>query len=109
VNLNEITDPLDDVDEMSDIEFERENRSESQMIKEVSSLANGIVVITDLLVSNIAGALTGVINEHNGVDIAAPIGTQIVSPLDGTVADINTHQTGGKQLIIKHTNGYRTG
>jgi len=53
--------------------------------------------------------VTGVITEHNGVDIAAPIGTQIVSPLDGTVADINTHQTGGKQLIIRHTNGYRTG
>jgi murein DD-endopeptidase MepM/ murein hydrolase activator NlpD len=52
-----------------------------------------------------AGAST----THNGVDIAAAVGTPIVSPLDGVVADINTHPTGGKQLIIKHINGYRTG
>ena len=53
--------------------------------------------------------VTGVITNHNGVDIAAPLGTPIVAPLDGTVIDVNTHQTGGKQLIIKHINGYRTG
>jgi len=53
--------------------------------------------------------VTGVISEHNGVDIAVPIGTPIKSPLNGTVAQINTHATGGKQIIIKHTNGYKTG
>jgi murein DD-endopeptidase MepM/ murein hydrolase activator NlpD len=53
----------------------------------------------------IAGASTS----HNGVDIAAASGTAIVSPLAGTVTDINTHATGGKQLIIKHNNGYKTG
>lgn len=52
---------------------------------------------------------SGASTNHNGVDISASIGTAIVSPLDGTVADINTHTTGGKQLIIKHTNGWRTG
>jgi len=50
---------LDNVDESLNVEFERENRSESQVIKEASSLANGIVVITDLLVSNVAGAFSG--------------------------------------------------
>jgi len=52
---------------------------------------------------------TGASTNHNGVDISIPVGTPIVSPLDGRVLDINTHQTGGKQLIIEHTNGYRTG
>ena len=53
--------------------------------------------------------VTGVVSEHNGVDISAPTGTPIVSPLDGTVIEANTHATGGKQLVIKHVNGYRTG
>lgn len=56
-------------------------------------------------IAPIAGAST----DHNGVDIAAKLGTPIVCPLDGVVSDINTHKTGGKQLIIKHVNGYRTG
>ena len=53
--------------------------------------------------------ITNVVTEHNGVDISASLGTPIVSPLDGTVTDVNTHPTGGKQLIIKHINGYKTG
>ncbi|MDR0606388.1 MAG: M23 family metallopeptidase [Bacteroidales bacterium] len=52
---------------------------------------------------------SGASTEHNGVDIAATVGTKIVCPLDGVVSDINTHKTGGKQLIIKHVNGYKTG
>lgn len=52
---------------------------------------------------------TGASTEHNGVDIAAAVGSPIVCPLDGVVSDINTHKMGGKQLIIKHVNGYRTG
>lgn len=51
----------------------------------------------------------GASSNHNGIDIAAPLGTPIVAPLDGEVTNINTHATGGKQLIIKHNNGYKTG
>ena len=46
---------------------------------------------------------------HNGVDIAAALGTAIVSPLDGTVEKVFSNSSGGNQLIIKHTNGYKTG
>ena len=53
--------------------------------------------------------ITKEVKEHNGVDISAALGTPIVSPLDGTVIDVNTNPTGGKQLIIKHINGYKTG
>jgi len=59
IDFNEIEDPLDAEDEKLKIEVEYENRSESQIIKEASSLANGIVVITDLLVSTVAGAFSG--------------------------------------------------
>jgi murein DD-endopeptidase MepM/ murein hydrolase activator NlpD len=53
--------------------------------------------------------VNGASTNHNGVDIAAAVGTPIVAPLDGIISDINTHKTGGKQLIIKHVNGYKTG
>ena len=54
-----------------------------------------------------AGAST----THNGVDIAVPIGTSIVSPWDGTVQNVWTDTTygGGLSLAIMHTNKYRTG
>lgn len=37
---------------------------------------------------------------HNGVDIAAPIGTQVLCPCEGRVASIYTHTTGGKTIIL---------
>lgn len=46
---------------------------------------------------------------HNGIDLAAPVGTLIVSPASGVVTGKNTTTNGGKQLFILHSNGYRTG
>ena len=46
---------------------------------------------------------------HNGVDIAAAMYTQVLSPKAGTVVNIFENATGGKQLIIEHENGMRTG
>lgn len=45
---------------------------------------------------------------HNGIDLHAPIGTKIFSPLDG-VAFIADNAQGGKQLVISHDNGFKTG
>jgi murein DD-endopeptidase MepM/ murein hydrolase activator NlpD len=53
----------------------------------------------------VAGASTN----HNGVDIAAPTGTPVVAPLDGKVSQVLENSKGGKQLIITHDNGYKTG
>ena len=53
----------------------------------------------------IAGAST----YHNGVDIAVPAGTEIKSPWDGTVLQTYSNDAGGRQMIVTHTNGYRTG
>lgn len=49
---------------------------------------------------------------HNGVDVAMPDGTEIISPDSGVCVLCNNHPTGGLQLAIKHDgelNGYRTG
>ena len=48
---------------------------------------------------------------HGAIDIAAAIGTSIVSPADGTVISTGFDSTygGGNYIRIKHTNGFTTG
>lgn len=46
---------------------------------------------------------------HNGTDIAVPVGTKVRSPWRGTVSEVYTNSAGGRQVIINHPNGYRTG
>lgn len=48
-------------------------------------------------------------NLHNGTDIAVAVGTPVKSPWRGTVSETYTNSAGGKQIIINHPNGYRTG
>lgn len=38
---------------------------------------------------------------HNGVDISAPIGTPVYTPIDAYVAQVYNHETGGKTIILK--------
>jgi murein DD-endopeptidase MepM/ murein hydrolase activator NlpD len=42
---------------------------------------------------------------HNGVDVAAPIGTDVISPANGVVTSTYNHLTGGLTMIIAHDNG----
>lgn len=49
--------------------------------------------------------VTGVPSFHNGVDIAADIGTPVVAPMRGTVLSIFTTDSGGLQLILEHPGG----
>lgn len=46
---------------------------------------------------------------HNGVDYAVPVGTDVASPYDGEVIQRYVNDIGGLQLIVRHTNGYRSG
>lgn len=46
--------------------------------------------------------ITGAYKFHNGVDIAASVGTPIYAPADGVVVVSNYTSTGGNQLVIKH-------
>lgn len=53
--------------------------------------------------------ITGVVKHHNGIDIPAPTGTPIVAPADGKVISITSSPTGGKMMIVQHSDGSRTG
>lgn len=46
---------------------------------------------------------------HNGVDIAVPVGTKVRSPWAGKVSSVFYNTTGGKQMVIEHWNGLKTG
>lgn len=53
--------------------------------------------------------ITGKESGHNGIDIAAPIGTAVYSPIEG-IATLSTHATGGKQVVITNDRtGIRVG
>jgi murein DD-endopeptidase MepM/ murein hydrolase activator NlpD len=53
---------------------------------------------------------TGKPNEfHNGIDLAVPSGTQVKSPMNGVVEAVNSGGPGGNELIVKHSNGFKTG
>lgn len=52
--------------------------------------------------------VTGEPDNHNGIDLAAPIGTPVLAPAAGRVKSIYSNTAGGKQLIVEH-NGFTTG
>lgn len=52
--------------------------------------------------------VTGRISPHNGVDLATPIGTPIVSTGDGIVQRVGNHPFAGKYVDIDHGNAYKT-
>lgn len=53
--------------------------------------------------------LPGASTNHNGIDIPAPVGTLVLSPLPGVVNYIGTSSTGGKQMRIAHDTGAVSG
>lgn len=44
--------------------------------------------------------VTGKLSFHNGNDVAAAIGTEVLCPVDGEVKEVYTHETGGLTLIV---------
>ncbi|WP_319370529.1 M23 family metallopeptidase [uncultured Ilyobacter sp.] len=47
-------------------------------------------------------------SKHNGIDLAAPIGTRVYSPESGVVRTARWIRGYGKTIIIDHGNGYST-
>lgn len=52
--------------------------------------------------------ILGVVRPHLGVDLAAPIGTPIMAAADGKVLFVGRKGGFGKQVVLKHSNGYYT-
>lgn len=52
--------------------------------------------------------ILGVVRPHLGIDLAAPVGTPIMAAADGRILFIGRKGGFGKQVILAHTNGYRT-
>lgn len=52
--------------------------------------------------------VTGRISPHNGVDLATPTGTPIMSTGDGVVERVGNHRYAGKYVDINHGNAYKT-
>ena len=51
---------------------------------------------------------SGYLSFHNGVDIAAAIGTDVMAANDGTVSEAGSDGTLGNYIVLSHANGYRT-
>ncbi|MCK5378686.1 MAG: transglycosylase SLT domain-containing protein, partial [Acidobacteria bacterium] len=45
---------------------------------------------------------------HKGVDLAAPLGTAILTPMDGEVISVSNDTTAGKAVVIRHGVGLET-
>ena len=50
--------------------------------------------------------VTGRREFHDGIDIAAPVGTTVVAPRDGTVLAVGNSATFGRFIQISHPEGY---
>ncbi len=53
--------------------------------------------------------IKGASSDHNGVDLAVPFNSDVFAPMDGVVQKIYFNDKGGKQLIIKHSDGTTSG
>lgn len=45
---------------------------------------------------------------HDGIDISAPIGTEIYAPANGMVVKVKSNDVYGKHLTISHSEGFET-
>jgi murein DD-endopeptidase MepM/ murein hydrolase activator NlpD len=46
--------------------------------------------------------ITGKVKNHDGLDLAAPMGTQVSAALDGIVTEVGTDAVYGNYIVIKH-------
>lgn len=53
--------------------------------------------------------IKGASTEHNGVDLGVPVNTPIFAPTDGVVEKVYFKDKGGKQLVIRHSDGTTSG
>jgi murein DD-endopeptidase MepM/ murein hydrolase activator NlpD len=52
--------------------------------------------------------ITGRLSKHNGIDIAAPAGTDVYAAREGVVAETGVDEALGQYLVISHDGGFST-
>jgi len=52
--------------------------------------------------------ILNIVRKHEGVDLAAPLGTKIYAAADGVVTISKYSKSAGKYIVINHQNGYTT-
>ena len=52
--------------------------------------------------------ISGARRFHNGIDMAANIGTTVKAAMDGKVSTVGVNSVYGKYIIMTHSNGYQT-
>jgi murein DD-endopeptidase MepM/ murein hydrolase activator NlpD len=66
----------------------------------------------DRISSRFSGArrhpILGGVRPHYGVDYAAPVGTPVWAVADGTVVSVGWNGGFGRQVVLRHVNGYKT-
>ncbi len=55
-----------------------------------------------------ADPFTGHPEFHNGIDLAAPAGSEVLAARDGTVQQVGYHEVLGNYLILAHQGGFQT-
>jgi len=50
--------------------------------------------------------LTGAVANHNGIDVACPVGTSVCSVFDGTVEKAEYNAYSGNHIVVRHINGF---
>jgi murein DD-endopeptidase MepM/ murein hydrolase activator NlpD len=48
------------------------------------------------------------VQPHLGIDYAAPAGTPVWAPAEGTVVSVSRDGTNGRKVVLRHPNGYTT-
>ena len=78
-------------------------------IPSIVPLKNFTITQTGASVGNKINPFYKILRRHDGIDLAATEGTQVLAAADGTVTDIQTgHRTFGNRITITHPGGIQT-
>lgn len=78
-------------------------------IPSIVPLKNFTITQTGASVGNKINPFYKILRRHDGIDLAATEGTQVLAAADGTVTDIQTgHRTFGNRITITHPDGIQT-
>lgn len=78
-------------------------------IPSIVPLKNFTITQTGASVGNKINPFYKILRRHDGIDLAATEGTQVLAVADGTVTDIQTgHRTFGNRITITHPGGIQT-